>query len=271
MPRCTTIFVWLAFASALLLAGCQESESYREAGFGSKWRLLSFQNSDAQVDTAALVYIEGLIAQCSSQDTVAYFYNRPFEPGKDELWQVLRSRYAGDSIEYLSAHRDFLHPPNLRGDTLCYQLKIDRIRTAEDLKSDKFKELMLLDSLVRTDSIRNNYREFEGIYLRHLAQGDTSRPVEEGGELVIHYRGSRFNGEVFDDSRRMNAPLRFVMGNENQVLPGLEKALYQMNRGGKTRVIMPSWLAFGSRGSAAGHVMPYTPVVYELEVREVAR
>lgn len=271
MPRCTTISVWLAFASTLFFVSCVENNPYREAEFGSKWRLISFQSSDAKVDSAALIYMDGLIAHRASGDTVEYFYNRPYEPGKDELWQVLRSRFAGDSIEYISVHRDFLHPPNLKKDTLIYQLRIDRIRSAKDLRSEKLKELMVMDSLVRSDSVVANYREFDGIYMRHLALGDTLRPVEEGKELVIHYRGSTFDGNIFDDSRRMNAPLRFVMGNENQVLPGLEKALAQMHRWGKARVILPSWLAFGSRGSAAGHVQPYTPVVYEVEVKEVAR
>lgn len=37
----------------------------------------------------------------------------------------------------------------------------------------------------------------------------------------------------------------------------------------KMRVIIPSWLAFGARGSAGGHVPPYTTVVYELEVLQL--
>jgi FKBP-type peptidyl-prolyl cis-trans isomerase len=69
----------------------------------------------------------------------------------------------------------------------------------------------------------------------------------------------------------MVAPLRFVFGNEGQVLLGIEKALGVMRKGDYARVIIPSWNAFGNTGSADGRVLPYTPVIYEVEVLEVAQ
>jgi FKBP-type peptidyl-prolyl cis-trans isomerase len=65
--------------------------------------------------------------------------------------------------------------------------------------------------------------------------------------------------------------LRFVYGNEDQVLKGLEIALSQMHLHEKAEVILPSWLAFGSSGSADGRVSPFTTVVYQVEVLELAK
>ncbi len=202
-------------------------------------------------------------------DTVLSIFNKAFERSADDLTRILKEHFAGDSIVYISVNQDFLRPDNL-SDTLIYHLRIARVRYAGDLRDSAFRERLMLDTLIRTDSLRDTYTEMDGIYFKLLQDGDTAQ-VQEGRDVVIHYQGRDLSGNVFDDSRRMNAPLNFVLGNENQVIRGFEIALLEMRVGEKARLLIPSWLAFGQRGSAAGRVPPFTTVVYDIEVVAIGK
>lgn len=259
----------MALVAAIVMVSCTTAPKYQTTPDGSNWRLLAFGQQKSKLDSAQVIYMNGVILDQYRSDTLRSFYNEPFTRiDNDGLWEVLKLHYSGDSIEYISASKDFLYPDPYTGDTLVYFLHIDRMRTAAQVEDDKFKELTRLDSLIRTDSLRSDYTEYKGVYIRSLSKTDTAM-VREGREVVLQYRGTTLSGKVFDDSRRMEGPLRFVMGNENQVIPGIELALEKMHRKEKMRVIIPSWLAYGARGSAGGFVPPYTTVVYDLEVLQL--
>jgi FKBP-type peptidyl-prolyl cis-trans isomerase FkpA len=48
------------------------------------------------------------------------------------------------------------------------------------------------------------------------------------------------------------------------VVPGFTKAIEQMQRGGKYRVVIPSELAYGAKG--AGPIPPNTDLTFEIEL-----
>lgn len=254
-------------AMVIWITSCTNPPKYQTLPDGSQWRLLAFGDQKAKLDSAELVYLDGLVLN-KTKDTVRQFYNEPFTKTDDGLWSVLEAHFSGDSLEFISASADMLHPENLAKDTLTYFLRIDRMRTLKQVRDDRFVELAKLDSIIRSDSVATLYTEYKGVYIRSLISRDTSA-VREGRELLLQYRGATLSGKVFDDSKRAEGPLRFVMGNENQVIEGIELALEKMHRKEKLRVIIPSWLAFGARGSAGGLVPPYTTVVYDLEVLQL--
>lgn len=254
-------------AMVICLVACTNHPKYQTLPDGSKWRLLAFGEQKAKLDSAELAYLDGLILTRTG-DTIHHFYNEPFGKTDGPLWNVLRAHFAGDSLEYISMSKDMLHPEHLEKDTLTYFLRIDRMRTKKQIRDDKFVELERLDGIIRSDSVATEYSEYKGVYLRSLVAPDTTA-VREGRELLLQYRGTTLSGKVFDDSNRGEGPLRFVMGNENQVIAGIELALEKMHRKEKMRVIIPSWLAFGARGSGGGLVPPYTTVVYDLEVLQL--
>lgn len=256
-----------SFCAILLFSACGE-DPYSDLPDGSRWRLVSFGDQIDAVDAAALVYLD-VVSVNSAGDTVEVLEYAPFDVGKDQLWQVLRKRFTGDSIAYVSIGRDFLHLPAYRGDTLNYAIRIGRARTAADLKDSSFLELQSLDSLARLDSL-DVYREHNGMYVRSFGYTDTAA-VRKGKEVVIHYSGRLLSGKVIDDTRRMNAPMRFVVGNDDQIIPGLEMALELMHRGERAEIIIPSWMGFGTKGSAGGVVPPYSTLIFDLEVVELSK
>lgn len=254
-------------AMVIWIAACTNPPQYQSLPDGSQWRLLAFGEQKAKLDSAELVYLDGLVLN-KTKDSIQEFYNEPFTKTDDGLWHVLEMHFSGDSLEYISVSEDMLHPKKLAKDTLTYFLRIDRMRTSQQVHDDRFIELAKLDSIIRSDSVASQYSEYKGVYIRSLFMRDTAQ-VREGRELLLQYRGATLSGKVFDDSKRAEGPLRFVMGNEHQVIPGIEIALEKMHRKEKMRVIIPSWLAFGARGSAGGLVPPYTTVVYDLEILQL--
>lgn len=255
---------------AILVCKCAPSPEYQTTSQGNQWKLIGFGSQEKKLDTAEVVYIDGVIMDRYQNDSLKQFKNWPFKPHQDDLWEVIANHYVGDRIEYISTTHDFLREVYPATDTLVYVLYFDRMRTADQLNDLKFKELEMLDRLIRSDSVQTDYTEYNGVYLKTLHKTDTTA-VRIGSEVVLAYRGYTLSGKVFDDSQRMDGPLKFIMGNENQVIEGIETALEKMHRKEKMRIIIPSWLAFGARGSAGGHVPPYTTVVYDLEVIAVGQ
>lgn len=272
MQRCYTTSPWWTFTRWLFLvlffSACKDAApEYQTMPGGSQWKLLAFDEREMGLDAAAMVEVEVKVSVPG--DSVFSFSKKAFLRTEDELWLALSKLYVGDSIVYRSATPDFLRPTRFPNDTLTYHLRIVRMRTQRQLEDARLIELGRLDSLVKTDSFRQEYSEHDGIWLRTLTPGDTSR-VREGREVVVHYQGRTLDGRIFDDSRKQEGPLRFVMGQEHQVIPGIEIGLRHLHRGEIAELIIPSWLAFGSKGSIGGMVAPFTSVVYRVEVLELS-
>ncbi|MBP5560898.1 MAG: FKBP-type peptidyl-prolyl cis-trans isomerase [Muribaculaceae bacterium] len=93
-------------------------------------------------------------------------------------------------------------------------------------------------------------------YKMHLpGNGNT---FKETDRVRLNYKGQHINGDVFDQSNDTT-----VMG-VNRVVPGFKEALMLMSPGSKMTVIIPSDLAYGSRG-AGGAIKPHETLVFDIE------
>lgn len=89
-----------------------------------------------------------------------------------------------------------------------------------------------------------------------LVAGQGGSPTRADVALV-NYKGMFADGKVFDEGQRAVLPL-------SDVVPGFTKALEQMQRGGKYKVVIPSSLAYGAQGS--GPIPPNTDLTFEIEL-----
>ena len=104
-----------------------------------------------------------------------------------------------------------------------------------------------------------------GMYYIPIRQG-TGACASSGDVLRINYKGYFLNGKQFESTYDRGQPLEFTLGEQGQVIKGLETAISLMYEGEKAKFIIPSQFAFGESGSVNGMVPPYTTVVYEVEV-----
>lgn len=106
-----------------------------------------------------------------------------------------------------------------------------------------------------------------GIYYVPLKEGSGNVP-ERGKNVVVSYKGYFLNGKMFE-STQAGSPFEFTIGQQGQVLKGIELGICLMKEGGKAKFILPSQLAYGAPGSSTGIVPPYTSLVYEVELHKV--
>ena len=89
-----------------------------------------------------------------------------------------------------------------------------------------------------------------------LVAGSGVSPTIEDVAL-INYKGTLPDGKVFDQQQQAVFPLQGVV-------PGFTKALMQMQRGGKYKVLIPSELGYGAK--QAGPIPPNTDLTFEIEL-----
>ena len=101
-----------------------------------------------------------------------------------------------------------------------------------------------------------------------IKKGNSTR-TKIGDNITIRYTGKFLDGRVFDNSTITKEPLNFRLGEPGQIVKGLELALFKMHEGDVAKIVLPSSLAFGAKGSAAGIVSPFKTVTFDLEILKI--
>ncbi|MBL7884539.1 MAG: FKBP-type peptidyl-prolyl cis-trans isomerase [Bacteroidia bacterium] len=104
-----------------------------------------------------------------------------------------------------------------------------------------------------------------GMYYQLINQG-VGNFAQTGDVVQVHYKGCFLDGKPLESTYDRKQAMEFTLGEQNQVIKGLEYAISLLNEGAKAKFIIPSHLAFGKNGSSNGIVLPYTTLVYELEL-----
>ncbi|MBI2279248.1 MAG: FKBP-type peptidyl-prolyl cis-trans isomerase [Bacteroidetes bacterium] len=112
-----------------------------------------------------------------------------------------------------------------------------------------------------------NIKKRNGIYVSTIQNGQ-GNSVELGKTIIIKYKANFIDGIEFDNTYYQHY-FEYTYGTPNQVIEGLDVALLGMKNKEKSKIIIPSQLAFGDKGSSTGIVPPFTPLVYELEIIDI--
>ncbi len=99
-------------------------------------------------------------------------------------------------------------------------------------------------------------------------------PVREGtgpspgpnDKVKVHYTGTLVNGTKFDDSREKNQPAEFSLSG---VVPCWTQALQKMKAGGRAKIVCPSDLAYGPRGTP--NIPPNSILHFDVELLDVTK
>ncbi len=132
-------------------------------------------------------------------------------------------------------------------------------------KNDKeMQEQIILRKYLKENKITHNRH---GVYVKRIKSGNGVE-VDQGKEITIHYIG-RFLNQIEFDNTYKESSFTFIYGTPGQVIKGLEIALNGMVEGEKSKIIIPSQLAFGDEGSSTQVIPPFTSVIYELEIVKI--
>ncbi len=101
-----------------------------------------------------------------------------------------------------------------------------------------------------------------GIYKRIIKRGRGKMP-QSGDAVSIAFQGSLLDGTIISNLMTLD----FRLGAEMQVIKGIDKCIRTMRKGERAKVIIPSEFAWGESGSSDGTIPPYTPVVFDIQLK----
>lgn len=142
------------------------------------------------------------------------------------------------------------------------------VNKVETKTFDVEKEELLLDAFEKENELSTNI-SVTGLRYFFIRKGD-GPDAGFGNRVALKYSGRFLNGDVFNSTEALDDGVQeFYLGDEMQVIKGIEEALLFMREGDVVVLLMPSWLAFGKSGSSTGLVPANSPVLYELELKRV--
>jgi len=98
-------------------------------------------------------------------------------------------------------------------------------------------------------------------------KGKKLKPVD-GSKVSLHYTGSfRSDGKKFDSSKDRGQPMDFNF-KKQRMIPGFEEGIALLGAGGKAKVFIPYFQAYG-KGGRPGAIPPYSDLIFDIEVISV--
>jgi FKBP-type peptidyl-prolyl cis-trans isomerase FkpA len=96
-----------------------------------------------------------------------------------------------------------------------------------------------------------------------------------GSEVTVHYTGwlydnraGNLQGAKFDSSVDRKQAFTFLLG-AGKVIRGWDEGVAGMKVGGRRRLLIPAWLAYGGDGAGNGRIPPNSSLVFEVELLDV--
>lgn len=117
------------------------------------------------------------------------------------------------------------------------------------------------------DQLAKGFEKTESGLRYQIIQKGSGANAQKGQTVSVHYKGQLTDGTVFDSSYKRNQPIEFSLGT-GQVIPGWDEGVALLQVGDKARFVIPSHLAYGSRG-AGGVIPPNANLIFDVELVEV--
>jgi FKBP-type peptidyl-prolyl cis-trans isomerase len=144
----------------------------------------------------------------------------------------------------------------------------DAALKAEELKAEKenaMKENEVIAKYIADKQITPSKSSSGLMYI--ISEPGTGEQAQAGKTVKVHYTGRLLDGTKFDSSLDRSDPIEFKLG-QGMVIKGWDEGIALLKVGGKALLIIPSNLAYGSRG-AGGVIPPFSPLTFEVELVSV--
>ena len=284
-------FFFFCSVLAAVLTACNKptSKEFTAHPLGYYYQLLSFESDNNLCETEGIAQLA--ITFSNQNDSVFWdsynnlnsaFFTRPDSTSKTEFLRHHLSQSAlQDSFCLLLKTVDF-YKQHFQQSAIPFFSKNDSIvkihvKVLRLLSDEEFGEWQQKAKQDEEDQIQL----FFGSKEAYLASKDTrgffwvEKPIDcqlnnfnLHDELTISYEGYFLNGRFLEKS-----PTKFelIYGVPDQILKGLNYVIDYLKKGEDAKIILPSPLAFGEKGSSNGTVPPYTPILYNIKLIDLKR
>lgn len=272
----------LAIISILvvLISSCKNSE-YKTHESGLKYRFITEKTSSLKPNIGDVVALKMKFTDSNGSiiEESGLFKIQLKEPSHKGgcIEDAISLMSAGDSIIFVLNTYDFYTysrnqeiPENIiNTPELTFHLKLVEIIKQEEFEknkkladiSNKRNEEAILSNYIKQNNIKAE-PSLSGMYFIELKKGEGKAP-QPGKMVSVHYNGYFLSGEVFDSSYERDEPFQFYFG-IGKVIQGLDEGVSKMKVGGKYKLIIPSYLAYGDQ--QVGPIPPNSTLVFEIEL-----
>ena len=120
--------------------------------------------------------------------------------------------------------------------------------------------------IVSKDPPRTTVQEGEPLKIEDVKKGKEGADIAERGDVVtVKYVGKLKDGTVFDSS----SVFEFLLG-AGDVIKGWDQGVLGLQVGGKRKLVVPSHLGYGKRGSAPD-IPPNATLYFEITLKKVTK
>jgi FKBP-type peptidyl-prolyl cis-trans isomerase len=274
------IILMVAFTS---LACSSKYPGFDQSPTGLYYKMYSVSKDTAKPKTGDFVYMNmRYTAKVKGVDTVLFNskvqmngepvrFQLPPSDFKGDLYEGIRMLSAGDSaIFIINADSLFVktfkmghRPPMIDSNSvLHFYVHLVSFASPEKMKAD---EETALKKYIEDNKI-TAAPTASGIYIIETQAGQGAK-IDSGVYVKINFKVSSIDGKQIFSSFDRPEPIRFQYGQRFDT-PGIDEAIGTMKKGTKSKVIVPSKMAFGETGRS-NLVAPYTTLIYEVEIVDV--
>lgn len=143
---------------------------------------------------------------------------------------------------------------------------IEAFRTFEGAREERIKKEIEAKE-AELEKLASGFEKTDSGLRYQIIQNGDGQKAEKGKTVSVHYKGQLPDGTVFDSSYKRNQPIDFPLG-MGQVIPGWDEGISLLKVGDKARFVIPSELAYGSRG-AGGVIPPNATLIFDVELMNV--
>jgi FKBP-type peptidyl-prolyl cis-trans isomerase len=131
-------------------------------------------------------------------------------------------------------------------------------------------EIELLDLLSEDDKINNYVKKKSitvtektntGLRFIRTSATTTNDSLKTGDNVSVKYNGMFLSETSFD-----SGTFGVVIGS-NSTIAGFSEGISKLKKGEKAKIILPSNIGYGSKGS--GSIPPFTPLIFDIEILTV--
>ena len=287
----------LAAVVVLLTVGCTDLR-FKKTKTGLEYRIVSgnggneIKYGNAIQFKAYSYYNDSLLS--TPYDSVAQVIEIDSTKLPAEYVGIFKSARTGDSIVTRMSTDTIKKfnqlPPFAKSGYLGYRFKIidiisdpakvtalrnESMRSIKNIDSISYQKQKIIDDKTLNDYLTSNNirttKTAKGTYVEIQNPGE-GIAIDSGKAISVDYKGMTLDGKIFDQSYdpatgKSIKPYTFVVG-QRGAIQGWSDGLVYFKKGGKGRLFIPSYLAYGPRGAGA-EIKPNTPLMFEVSVVDV--
>ncbi len=141
--------------------------------------------------------------------------------------------------------------------------QVQQTRTAAAAEAEKKTGVAFLEKAAKESGAKKTE---SGAIVTTMKEGKGESP-KATDTVKVHYHGTLIDGTVFDSSVKRGEPATFPL---NQVIKCWTEGVQMIKVGGKSKLVCPSGIAYGDRGSPPT-IKPGATLIFEVELLEIVK